>query len=65
MKEKDISVTQPNNPHEDVNLATLPDGYSPVAVIVAISLLIGTLTGAIAKIIQVLVPVMMKDRNRK
>lgn len=61
MKEQDIFVTQTNNPPENVHLANVPDGYSPVAIIVAISFLIG----AIAKLIQVLVPVMMKDRNRK
>jgi hypothetical protein len=54
-----VLVTQSKNSSEDMNLATLPDGYSPVTIILAIAILIS----AIAKLIQVLVPVMMKDRD--
>jgi hypothetical protein len=59
--QQNIVATQPDKPSKDVHLANVPDGYSPVGIIFAIAFLIGM----IAKLIQVLVPVMMKDRNRK
>lgn len=59
MKQKSVLVTQSNYSLRDFKDTTLPDGHSPVAVILAIAALIA----AIAKLIQVLVPVMMKDRN--
>ncbi|MDJ0575627.1 MAG: hypothetical protein QNJ65_10730 [Xenococcaceae cyanobacterium MO_234.B1] len=48
------------SPPEDSNIRILP-GNSPVAIILAIAILIG----AIAKLIQVLVPVMIiKDKEK-
>lgn len=51
---------QSSNPPDNPN-SVVPDGNSSVGVILAIAVLIG----AIAKLIQVLVPVMMRDQNRK
>lgn len=59
MKQKDI-IMQSSNPPDNPN-SVVPDGNSSVGVILAIAVLIG----AIAKLIQVLVPVMMRDQNRK
>ena len=62
MKQENRLITQqPTNPPEDPDIGILPDGSSPVAIILAIAILIG----AIAKLIQVLVPVMMKDKDQK
>jgi len=60
MKQVSTTNTGSDGLSEDVHLANIPDGYSPVAIIVSIAILIG----AIAKLIQVLVPVMMNDRDR-
>lgn len=63
MKQKSVLVTQSNYSLRDFKDTTLPDGHghSPVAVILAIAALIA----AIAKLIQVLVPVMVKEQNRQ
>ena len=58
MKSDNTLITQPSNPPES---PILPNDSSPVAIILAVAILIG----AIAKLIQVLVPVMMKDQNRQ
>ncbi|MEM8723295.1 MAG: hypothetical protein AAGE84_29080 [Cyanobacteria bacterium P01_G01_bin.39] len=63
MKQENILVTQSDNLSENINLGASPDGDNPVSIIVAIAILISALTGGIAKLIQVLVPVMMKDRD--
>lgn len=60
MNENDVIVTQSDNPSKDVDLQTLPDSHSPVGIIIAIAILIG----AITKLLQVLVPVMMREQNR-
>ncbi|VEP16629.1 hypothetical protein H1P_4760001 [Hyella patelloides LEGE 07179] len=53
-------VTQPSAfpENETPNLDPLPNGSSPVGIILAISILVG----AIAKLIEVLVPVMKKTK---
>ena len=59
MKKQNILLTQSHKVPENTNTGTIPDGYSPVAIIVAIAILIG----ALSKLIQVLVPVMMKHKD--
>ncbi|NEQ40213.1 MAG: hypothetical protein F6K40_29805 [Okeania sp. SIO3I5] len=55
-----VVITQPSNSTENQRvLPDLPDGNSPVGIILATSVLIG----AIAKLIKVLVPVMKKNNK--
>lgn len=58
MKSDNTLITQPSNPSES------PIAFnesSAVGIILAVAILIG----AIAKLIQVLVPVMVKEQNRQ
>ncbi|MDJ0726305.1 MAG: hypothetical protein QNJ38_14420 [Prochloraceae cyanobacterium] len=59
MEQNQTLVTPSDQPPKNINPAVSPDGYSPMTIILSISVLIG----AIAKLIQVLVPVMMKNRD--
>ena len=61
MNNKNRLITQPSNQTENTDITISPgllDGSSPVGIILAISILIGTL----AKLIEVLVPVMKKNK---
>lgn len=54
-------LTTPPQPQPNSAAVNLPDGYSPVAVIMAISVLIGSIAG----LIKVLVPVMLRQPDKK
>ena len=60
MESKKLVITQPSNPTESIQVEpALPNGNSPVDILLAISVLIT----AIAKLVEVSVPV-MKKKNK-